>query len=318
MLVTIVDPDEGYRDRFYPRFMQHKGPLQLQWARSPEELRGAPQNTCALLLIDPAFSEDPYWREQRWTFVPVRRWSEKSETNAICKMQSVDQIYREMLFVLSEERQQEPDRLHPANGALTLFMSTEAPATTKAFSRAVAKDVANRQASATVFFRSIDLLAPSDEFFEQTDRDYTLSDLILSMRMPKGNPALRMAACESREDGFSTIRMPLRRKDLLEITDEEWAHFFSLLKEKYDVVLLSIHPDFLVQRRKACAEIDRIVWLGNETSARDWSSLADYPWKEGWDYLLPRKPEQQSLCVDQKEGKEVVQWMIENLAVKSV
>lgn len=339
--VLVLDPDVTYQARFMARVEKSPDdPLDWEWARDVEAAlaRMTPPD---LLLVSEELDQDAVIRaysqcEQTPLMMMWRKTAPAYDAVGLCKYQSVEAIRHYVLYVLSLQKPRIPQ--NSRGGKLLAFSSVDGGVGTSTLARAAARAYIARQDRA-LFYWSMDPLGRG-RLSVETSSPFTLSDLVLSMRLNSGDPVLRLDACRIHQGKLSTILPPKRASDAMEITTQEWVRFFELLKDSEEKILIDLPIGYFYTMPDLVRQLDGLVLILRRAErglVEHWSQLAHYPWKAGRDHIIVRegKAPAEGVCVPYLEDanqtrtsfekalqnhtamEEVIRWMSETAQIPS-
>lgn len=187
---------------------------------------------------------------------------------AICRFQTVDLFYKQILNIYSE-RQEEIIRHYSVGNCKTVaFLSVSGG--TGASSLAAAAAINFALQGKKVLYLNIEKLGSSDVFFSG-EGPFCMSDVIFALQSKNANLSLKLESCVKQDKSgvyfFSQAKSSL---DMLEMSSE---HHMKLLLElmnsgRYDVIILD--ADFCLDSESLdlFEKASKIVWVadGSETS----------------------------------------------------
>lgn len=291
--VLIIDSDVTFKGRLLARIERDPDDLlQWRWAETLEEALRLPALDPALILVEEGIELEQVREAFSHLVLPPRLlvWRDGPpafDTWGVNKFQSAEALRRTILHVISLSA---PRVQHvPRGGKLFAFTGIDGGVGTSTIVRATARTYV-RRIGGPLFYWSMDPLGRGRLFLDGTS-PYTLSDLILSMRLTAGDPVMRLAACLIKDGGLATLSPPKRAEDVMEIEPDEWLRFFQLLKDTQEKILVDLPTAFFYVMPELVQALDGLfLVLRNEERGllERWAALTKYSW-EGRDRVIVRE-----------------------------
>ncbi len=326
--VYLVDPDQAYAERLIPRFEAIPDTrIRLHYCGTAEELKKHSDTAPpSCVLYSQALDE----RELRQavstkTHAFFFAWDDASLG---LKYLPVSTFYHRLLHLLSEHIQIPSPSVHP--GKLMVFTSYDGGVGVSTLVRAVATALLDTRKSRDVLFLDLDPfrrdLFPAVS--EPSEDAYTLSDLVIAMRLPGMDAALRLDACLLIQQKIHYLLMPSRPEDFYQVRSDEWKNVFDLLKSKDMDILVDCSRDMLFHIPALVSSADRMLVMSrrSECDPVRLSQSVGYEWNSKVDRLVVRENEasgmdagrlshQSGICV---AGKQDLQQIIHTPLVQGV
>lgn len=268
--LAIVDQDQDFL-HLLENYWKDKGIFSFSFFSKLEDFMTDPRrNRVKLVILDAQAASSLQDKDPSYPGLWLPWAEEAQEGGGIFKYQSMEDFKKEIFFLLSSK--EEISQKEEAKGSFLILVADQEAAS---LGREVARLLAMRSLEKTVFFLDLDPLAedgPSGQgnfsgqaFGPRGDQQkYTFSDLILSLRLPHGDPKLRLEACQQKREGYFTLLACDQPSDYLDIRPQEWKRLAALFRQAYDSIILTMTPGFLVLWQAIFAAGDSYAFLGGK------------------------------------------------------
>lgn len=187
---------------------------------------------------------------------------------AVCKFQTVDLFYKQILNIYSEHQDEVIKRYSVGNCKTIAFLPVSGGSGASSLAAASAINLA--QTGKRVLYLNLERLGSSDVFFEGNG-SFSLSDVFLALQSKNANLSLKIESCVKQDKSgvyfFSQTKSSL---DMFEMSSE---HYTKLLLElinsdRYDVIVIDTDFGLDAKKLEFLDKVSRIVWVGDgsETS----------------------------------------------------
>lgn len=296
-MIAVLDPDSSYRDRFLKQWKTYpKEGVGLNWYDTPEAFAEVCRTRHVdAILVSPHLAGDALESVIQAILPPpiLWYWREGNDAGDMEKYQPVSRIRQEILHRLSALPSHEPTVTR--GGKLLFCTALSGGVGLSAIVQALAFTLKNHLPDKKIFIHAMQPFSLPEcaiASVPTAQETYTLSDVVLSMRMPLSDVNMRLASCTVSRHGLDSIAAPKRAADFFEIREEEWVRLFETLKEREEWVLLDCPVGWLWRFPALLSVADRMLVIRHgesDQAVRLFLEALPYSWQDGKDALLDRK-----------------------------
>lgn len=190
----------------------------------------------------------------------------KNGQSAICKYQAVDQIYKQILSIYSENADNNIGlKLDDNNTKVICFSSPCGGCGTSTFAAACATQLAAQ--GKKVLFLELQTFGGADLFFEAEGK-YSMSDVIYSIKKQKVLLALKLESCTRQSpNGVYYFAQPRFALDMTELTGADCLKLITelCLVGTYDSIIVDLDFSLDNDMLKLFEQCAQIIWIADDS-----------------------------------------------------
>lgn len=254
-MIAVLDPDSSYRDRFLKQWKTYpKEGVGLNWYDTQEALAEVCRTRRVdAILVSPHLAGDALESVIQAILPPpiLWYWREGNDAGDMEKYQPVSRIRQEILHRLSALPSHEPTVTR--GGKLLFCTALSGGVGLSAIVQALAFTLKNHLPDKNIFIHAMQPFSLPEcaiASVPTAQETYTLSDVVLSMRMPLSDVNMRLASCTVSRHGVDSIAAPKRAADFFEFVRRSgYACLKRLKSEKNGCFWTAPSVGFGVSRR---------------------------------------------------------------------
>lgn len=267
--VVVLDRDIEFMNRLAKAFQnRYEDRISLSMFSDEEAMCESLNNTRADLILTDRKIEPGGMRIPGQTV--IGRLCETSDVDeidgipAICKYQSVDNIYKSILGIYADHSENVSLKRTNSDARIFLFTSAQGGAGTSSAAAAYALHCAND--GRKVFYLNLEKFGDSNMYFSG-EGTLSFSDVIYTLKSRNGNLSLRLESVISTDssgvDFFHTCK---NAYDMLELQDSEIEKLISAISyvKKYEEIIIDLSGDLTERMTKLMSNCaDKIIYISD-------------------------------------------------------
>lgn len=216
------------------------------------------------------------------------------DQRTICKFQKIDQIYKQILSIYSENAGSVSGvKFGDESCKIIAFMSPSGGVGTSSVAAACALYFAS-QGKKTLYL-NLEKFGSSDAFFS-ADGQFDMSDIIFALKSKKANLSLKLESCVKQDSrGVYFYSQPKIALDILEMGAEEVTRFITEARISGGYAYIIIDHDFGMDKDtlKILRQTHSIVWVG------DGSDISNLKIERAYHALSTLEQREESMLISQ-------------------
>ncbi len=272
--LALLDDDRSYLNRLAAAFNTKYTNVEIYSFTDKDAALGELESSgIEVFAAAPEFGVDKDSMPARCSFALLARTGGIARVNdcpVICKYQSVDMFYKQVIDAYSEKSRGEISGRSTGEGAAVVtFSSPCGGAGTSTLAAACAVHFAGM--GKKVLFLNFEKIGSTNIFFSAPG-PYTMRDLIIAIKSRKANLAVKLESAVKRdESGVYFYSEPVMALDMTEIDYQgmlEIVKSAAIGEQKYDIIVLNADFDISADMNVIYGRSDFVVWCtdGSESS----------------------------------------------------
>lgn len=267
--IVVLDRDVDFMNRLARAFQnRYEDRISLSMFSAEETMYESLSYTGADLIITDRKIEKDRIRSTGQTV--IGRFCEASDVSeidgvpAICKYQSVENIYNSILEIYAEHSENVILKKEESDVQILFFTSVQGGAGTS--SAAAAYALRRAKEGKRVFYLNLEKFGDTDIYFSGDGR-MSCSDVIYALKSRNGNLSLRLESIirtdQSGVDFFHTCK---NAYDMFELQDEEIETLITTIPhvKKYDEIIIDLSGDLSERMIRLMTErADKIIYVSD-------------------------------------------------------
>lgn len=281
--VAVLDHDTEFMNRLAKAF-QHRYEDRLNLSMFSDEgvMYESMRNIRSdIVLTDRKIEMSGVWIPEQTVVIRLCETPDIDEidgTPAICKYQSVENIYKSILGIYAERSENISLRKSASDAKTILFTSVQGGAGTSSAAAAYALRCARE--GRKVFYLDLEKFGDADMYFS-CDGTQSFSDVIYALKSRNGNLALRLESIIGMDPaGVDFLHTCKNAYDMFELQDDEIENLLSAIShvKDYEEIIIDLTGDLSERMTKLMEKcVDKIIYIsdGSATGNRKFEKFCE-------------------------------------------
>ena len=232
-----------------------------------------------VVLAEPPFDIDFHMLSDRSDFAWLVEQSDVTSykgKRAICKFQTIDLLYKQILNIFSEHQEEIIRKYSVGNCKIIAFLPVSGGVGASSLAAAAAINLVSL--GKKVLYLNLEKLGSSDVFFSG-DGPFDMSDVIFALQSKTANLSMKLESCVKQDKSGVFFFSPA--KSSLDMTEMSKDHCIKLLLElvnsdKYDIIVLDMDFGLDEKTLELLNKTSKILWIGDGSETSNSKLLRAY------------------------------------------